>query len=106
MAQDREVKEKNSPKKSKKINKSQEKSKNTTRTPGKTRRFRPGTKALKEIRKFQRTTDLLIPKLSFSRLIKEVCQKTVTADFRFQSIAIQALHEAAEAYLVTLFEVG
>jgi len=72
-------------------------------TPGK-RRFRPGTRALMEIRKFQKSTNLLIPKLPFSRVIREVCSKICSADMRFQSAAIMALQEAAEAYLVTLFE--
>jgi len=105
----------NSPKTSKNISKSAKKLKNlkspenrtnTLKTPGsaKKRRFRPGTKALQEIRRFQKSTDLLIPKLAVARLIKEICMKTITADFRFQSLALQALHEAAEAYLVTLFE--
>jgi len=72
-------------------------------TPGK-RRYRPGTRALMEIRKFQKSTNLLIPKLPFSRLIREIAVKTCSVDMRFQSVAIMALQEAAEAYLVTLFE--
>jgi len=72
-------------------------------TPGK-RRYRPGTRALMEIRKFQKSTNLLIPKLPFSRLIREIAVKVCSADMRFQSAAIMALQEAAEAYLVTLFE--
>merc|ERR1719318_544074 len=72
-------------------------------TPGK-RKFRPGTRALMEIRKFRPGTNLLIPKLPFSRVIREVCSKICAADLRFQSAAIMALQEAAEAYLVTLFE--
>ncbi len=67
------------------------------RTPGstkKTRRFRPGTKALMEIRKYQKATNLLIPRLPFSRLVREVAFETSGAsmpDVRFQSSAIQAL---------------
>eukprot|EP00092_Neocalanus_flemingeri_P087483 GFUD01110407.1.p1 GENE.GFUD01110407.1~~GFUD01110407.1.p1 ORF type:complete len:227 (-),score=52.18 GFUD01110407.1:123-803(-) len=72
-------------------------------TPGK-RRYRPGTRALMDIRKFQKSTNLLIPKLPFSRLIREVAAQICAADMRFQSAAIMALQEAAEAYLVTLFE--
>jgi len=67
-------------------------------------RYRPGTKALKEIRRFQKSTELLIPKLPFSRLIREICTKMVAPDYRFQTLAILALQEAAEAYLITLFE--
>jgi histone H3 len=66
-------------------------------------RYRPGTVALREIRKYQKSIDLLIRKAPFQRLIKEVAQE-FHADLRFQSLAIQAMQEAAEAYLVGLFE--
>ena len=66
-------------------------------------RFRPGTVALREIRKYQKTTDLLIRKLPFQRLVREIAQD-FKADLRFQSLAIAALQEASEAYLVGLFE--
>ena len=66
-------------------------------------RFRPGVVALREIRKYQRKTELLIRKLPFQRLVREVAQDFKT-DLRFQSHAVLALQEAAEAYLVHLFE--
>jgi histone H3 len=66
-------------------------------------RYRPGTVALREIRKYQKGTDLLIRKLPFQRLVREVAQ-SFGADLRFQSSAVLALQEAAEAYLVGLFE--
>ena len=66
-------------------------------------RYRPGTKALREIRKYQKSTDLLIRKLPFQRLVREIAQEFST-DLRFQSTAILALQEASEAYLVGLFE--
>eukprot|EP01012_Entosiphon_sulcatum_P039654 TRINITY_DN524_c0_g1_i2.p1 TRINITY_DN524_c0_g1~~TRINITY_DN524_c0_g1_i2.p1 ORF type:complete len:138 (+),score=27.81 TRINITY_DN524_c0_g1_i2:34-447(+) len=66
-------------------------------------RFRPGTVALREIRKFQKSTELLIRKLPFQRLVREIAQE-YKADLRFQSNAVLALQEAAEAYLVSLFE--
>ena len=72
-------------------------------TPGR-RRFRPGTRALMEIRKFQKSSNLLIPKLPFSKVLREICSKICMKDMRFQSAAIMALQEATEAYLVTLFE--
>jgi len=75
----------------------------TPKSPGK-RRYRPGTRALMEIRRFQRSADLLIPKLPFSRVIREIAQEIGSSDLRFQSTAIMALQEAAEAFLVTLFE--
>jgi len=66
-------------------------------------RFRPGTVALREIRKYQKSTDLLIRKLPFQRLVREIAQDYKT-DLRFQSSAIAALQEASESYLVGLFE--
>jgi histone H3 len=69
----------------------------------KTHRFRPGTVALREIRKYQKSTELLIKKLPFQRLVREVAQD-FKCDVRFQSHAIMALQEASEAYLTSLFE--
>ena len=66
-------------------------------------RYRPGTVALREIRRYQKSTELLIQKLPFQRLIREIAQDFKT-DLRFQSAAIGALQEAAEAYLVGLYE--
>ncbi|OQR91678.1 hypothetical protein ACHHYP_04468 [Achlya hypogyna] len=66
-------------------------------------RFRPGTVALREIRKYQKTTELLIRRLPFQRLVREISQDYKT-DLRFQSTAMLALQEACEAYLVGLFE--
>ncbi|EMS58422.1 Histone H3.2 [Triticum urartu] len=59
--------------------------------------------ALREIRKYQKSTELLIRKLPFQRLVREIAQDFKT-DLRFQSSAVSALQEAAEAYLVGLFE--
>jgi histone H3 len=59
--------------------------------------------ALREIRKFQKTTELLIRKLPFQRLVREISNDFKT-DLRFHSQALLALQEAAEAYLVGLFE--
>ncbi|TGZ80957.1 histone-fold-containing protein [Ascodesmis nigricans] len=83
--------------------------------PPKKHRFKPGTVALKEIRRYQKSTDLLIRKLPFSRLVREIAAEYTFGHhmgltsgnqegFRWQSTAIQALQEAAEAYLVHLFE--
>ena len=66
-------------------------------------RYRPGTVALREIRRYQKSTELLIRKLPFQRLVREIAQDIKT-DLRFQSSAIMALQEASEAYLVGLFE--
>lgn len=69
-------------------------------------KFRPGTVALREIRRYQKTSELLIRKLPFQRLVREIAQdyNRENFDLRFQSSAIAALQEAAEAYMVGLFE--
>ena len=73
-------------------------------------RYRPGTVALKQIRQYQKSTELLIWKLPFQRLVREIAgdHEIITSPLcgkvRFQSAAIMALQEAAEAYLVGLFE--
>ena len=66
-------------------------------------RYRPGTVALREIRKYQKSTELLIRKLPFQRLVREVAGNYKN-DLRFQSSAVLALQEASEAYLGSLFE--
>ena len=58
---------------------------------------------MRQIRKYQKSTDLLIRKLPFQRLVREIAQGFKN-DLRFQSTALLALQEAAEAYLVSLFE--
>ncbi len=75
--------------------------------PAAKRRFRPGTRALREIRQFQRSTDLLIRKLPFARLVKEILRDHFARpgqEYRWQATALLALQEATEAYLVSLFE--
>lgn len=61
------------------------------------------TVALREIRRYQKSTDLLIRRLPFQRLCREIAQDYKN-DLRFQSTAILALQEAAEAYITGLFE--
>lgn len=65
--------------------------------------YRPGTVALREIRRYQKSTELLVRKLPFQRLVREIAQE-FKPDLRFQSTAVLALQEATEAYLVGLFE--
>ena len=77
-------------------------------------RARPGMKALKDIRKYSRSTELLIRRLPFQRLVREITENNVVRQLprnsvcaggvRFQESALQALQEASEAYLVGLFE--
>ena len=76
------------------------------RTPRRRRRMRPGEGALKEIRKYQSSTDLLLRKLPFARLVREIQQSFTRKDvnYRWQGTALLALQEAAEAHLVGLFE--
>jgi histone H3 len=66
-------------------------------------RYRPGTVALREIRRYQKSSDLLLRKLPFQRLVREIAADFKN-DLRFQGSAIMALQEASEAYLVSLFE--
>ena len=67
------------------------------------RQFRPGTVALREIRRYQKSTELLIRKLPFQRVVREIAQK-LGFDLRFQGQAILALQEASEFYLTSLFD--
>lgn len=69
----------------------------------KPRRYKPGTVALREIRRYQKSTELLLRKLPFQRLVREIGDQCKT-DLRFQAAAIGALQESAEAYLIGLFE--
>jgi histone H3/H4 len=64
-------------------------------------RFRPGTVALREIRRYQKGTDLLLRKLPFQRLVREVASAAKDS-LRFQSAAVLAIQEASEAYVVSL----
>jgi len=69
----------------------------------KPQRYRPGTAALREIRRYQKSTELLIKKLPFQRLVREIAE-TFKLNLRFDSHAITALQEASEAYLTSVFE--
>jgi histone H3 len=66
-------------------------------------RYRPGMLTLRDIRRYQKSTELLIHKLPFKRLVREIAQDFKT-DLRFQSSTVTALQAASEAYLVGLFE--
>eukprot|EP00735_Rhodelphis_limneticus_P008370 TRINITY_DN21305_c0_g1::TRINITY_DN21305_c0_g1_i1::g.16334::m.16334 TRINITY_DN21305_c0_g1::TRINITY_DN21305_c0_g1_i1::g.16334 ORF type:complete len:151 (-),score=-9.22,sp/Q7RXR3/CENPA_NEUCR/59.71/8e-44,Histone/PF00125.19/1.3e+03,Histone/PF00125.19/8.2e-28,CBFD_NFYB_HMF/PF00808.18/3.8e+03,CBFD_NFYB_HMF/PF00808.18/5e-06,CENP-T/PF15511.1/0.0009,Bromo_TP/PF07524.8/0.0016,CENP-S/PF15630.1/0.0035,TFIID-31kDa/PF02291.10/0.028 TRINITY_DN21305_c0_g1_i1:67-519(-) len=68
------------------------------------RRYRPGTRALVEIRRYQRSTNLLLRKLPFARLVREIMTSLTSVQHRIEARALEALQEAAEAYLVHLFE--
>ena len=73
------------------------------------RKWRPGTVALRQIKKYQQTVDLLIRRAPFRRLVKELIVQTshdMSLDFhiRCTPLAVDAMQEATEAYLVNLFE--
>ena len=68
----------------------------------KKRRFRPGTVALRQIKKYQRSTDLLLPKAPFRRLVREIAADFKT-DIRFEGDAFRMLQEIAEAHLTDMF---
>ena len=69
-------------------------------------RYRPGTVALRDIRRYQKSTELLIRRLPFERLVREIARTEANSldNYRFQKSAVLALQEASEAYLVGLFE--
>jgi histone H3 len=61
-------------------------------------------KALREIKKYQKTTELLIPKLPFSRVVREIAHIHLHSQFQWQSAAIEALQEIAEAWIISYLE--
>eukprot|EP00775_Hariotina_reticulata_P003907 gene3907-4161_t len=67
-------------------------------------RYRPGTRALQEIRKYQKSTDLLIRKLPFARLVREIGNQVAIEPYRWTAEALLALQEAAEDFIVHIFE--
>ena len=79
------------------------KNKTSTGAIKKPHRYRPGTVALRQIRKFQKSTELLCRKLCVARLVREITQN-FRMDLRFQASALLAIQEAMEAWLVCLME--
>lgn len=75
----------------------------TGKKPRKKYRAKPGRKALRDIRRYQKSTELLIPKLPFQRLVREIGADAHKDDLRFTRSAILTLQEGAEAYLTDLF---
>mmetsp|Transcript_27619 Transcript_27619/g.42886 ORF Transcript_27619/g.42886 Transcript_27619/m.42886 type:complete len:175 (-) Transcript_27619:89-613(-) len=79
-------------------------SKTSSQTPYRRKtRYRPGEFALREIRSYQKTTCLLVPRSPFVRLVREIAHQW-NSTIRFQRLALEALQEASEAYIVSLFE--
>ncbi|CDW58125.1 Histone domain containing protein [Trichuris trichiura] len=77
---------------------------NKTVTEKNRRRRRPGVLALREIRLFQKGTELLIRRRPFQRVVRDVAQRHGRPELKFQRIALEALQTAAEAYLIGLME--
>ena len=75
----------------------------TTATEGMKRRLKPGKKALREIKMYQRSTDTLLPKVALQRIVKELTAK-ILPDTRYTHGAIAAIQQVVEAYMVSLFE--
>ncbi|KAE8666791.1 histone H3.3 [Hibiscus syriacus] len=71
----------------------------TTGGVKKPHRYRPGTVALREIRKYQKSTELLIRKLPFQRLVREIAQ-----DFKVNNIGIEIRGE--KVYVMGDFDIG
>jgi histone H3 len=67
-------------------------------------RYRPGTVALREIRRYQKSTDLLMRKMPFQRIVRHITMLLAKTDFRYRASALEALQHSAEAYLVGVFE--
>ena len=67
------------------------------------RHYKPGTVALREIKKYQKAMNMLLPRAPFQRLVRSITM-SLDPDLRFQSQSLLALQEAAEAYVVSLFE--
>ena len=101
-AKPKAIKSSQSPKKASKSPKKSQKPA-ASQAGDKKRRFKPGTLALREIKRYQKSTDLLLPRAPFQRLVREITG-VHDPDLRFQAQALIALQEAAEAYLVGIFE--
>ena len=67
-------------------------------------RYRPGTVALRDIRRYQKSSELVIPKISFQRLVMTVAQSLGIHHLRIRLSALETLQEGAEKFLVGLFE--
>ncbi|XP_031569670.1 histone H3, embryonic-like [Actinia tenebrosa] len=77
----------------------------TITSPKHVRKFRPGTRALREIRFYQKTTHLLVRKAPFMRVVREIADQFYQyGELRWQLGALLALQESAEQFLVRLFE--
>lgn len=106
MARTKQTSGKGAPRKRLLVTKAARRSVPSAGGPRKPHRYRPGTVALRDIRKYQKSVDLLIRKGPFQRLVREIADDLDPnkKDWRFQSTAVLALQEAGESYLTGLFE--
>jgi len=74
-----------------------------TKKPRKPYRFRPGTRAIREIKKYQRSTEYLMRKAPFYRLVRDIAQACMTG-VRFKASALSALQTAAEQFMIDVLE--
>lgn len=74
-----------------------------TRPAQQPRRLKPGTIALREICRYQRSPNLLIPKSSFQKVVRHITRINLGKELRFQARALLALQHASEDYLTDLF---
>ena len=105
MARTRQNAKKSSGGKIPRMNLSTKAAKSMNRNIHKKRYYRPGTVALREIRKYQKSTDLLIRKLPFQRLVREIAADLKTDLYpKFKSTALSALQESTESFLCNVLE--
>lgn len=69
-----------------------------------TKEYKISVKLLREITRMQNSIRNLIPKLPFARLVREIIQGVGGMDYKIQMLALAALQESAEVYLVHFFE--
>ena len=67
------------------------------------RRARPGVKALREIKQYQRSTDTIVPRAPLQRIVKDITSKYMP-EARYSHGALEAVHQCLESYMVALFE--
>ena len=104
MARTRQTAKKSSGGKIPRKNLSTKAAKSMNRNIHKKRYYRPGTVALREIRKYQKSTDLLIRKLPFQRLVREIADDFKTDIRKFKSTGLSALQESTESFLCNFLE--
>ncbi|CAL2052542.1 unnamed protein product [Caenorhabditis brenneri] len=78
--------------------------KKNTQGPVKKQRFRPGATALRDIRQYEQSTEPIIRKMPFRRIIQEIAHTNFNTMIKYQALAVDLLRQAAEEYITSLFE--